>query len=496
MQLLRDLAVVALAASVVSAIAAALCGSHRTTGAAVCLGVILSSAYPALANALDVAPCTRADAMLGVASIAVMAAGLVWVSRKARSVLDDGHGLLRLMALACLAFFAYSAVVRVARAPRTADRETLGGPAVHLPETGAAPDIIHVIFDGLGRLDLLQSEYGIDSATVRRGLESRGLRVSEAGVANYAQTYLAVASTLSMEYLDAVRHLATNVNDRTLPGAIIDRSTVVRALKARGYRFTLLSSGYEALSRHPLADDGILGPTLVGHFEGYLLPHTPLRMLPIRRWTFEPHRARIRSTLAALEEYQPGDRPRVIIAHVLLPHPPFTFDAGGGDVTPGGLFSLTDASAFRGRPDEYRRGYGAQARFALATIMRLLDRWNHLPRKPIVIVHGDHGPGLGFDTRRPLAGDTHGRMSIFLGLGGLDGVPPPRSPVNIYRTVFRHVFGVPLSPLPDRSFVSGWGSRSSSTRSRCRRRRPPLPRWTDCGRHQSTADARPVIVCI
>jgi hypothetical protein len=79
-----------------------------------------------------------------------------------------------------------------------------------------------------------------------------------------------------------------------------------------------------------------------------------------------------------------------------------------------------------------------------------------LPRPPVVIAHGDHGPGLGYDIRTPLRSNTDGRMAIFLGIRGRWPVAGVRSPVNVYRALFSGIFGATLPSLPDRSFVSSW----------------------------------------
>ena len=93
---------------------------------------------------------------------------------------------------------------------------------------------------------------------------------------------------------------------RTIAEAVIRDSAVIRALKRRGYKFTLLSSGYEAVARHPLADDGLFGPTLFTQLEGYVLPRTMFRMLPIAELTYVPQRGRTLWELKALGEYAQG----------------------------------------------------------------------------------------------------------------------------------------------------------------------------------------------
>jgi hypothetical protein len=266
-----------------------------------------------------------------------------------------------------------------------------------------------------------------------------------------------VAAMLSMGYLDDVASRAGTRHDRGAVEQVIDESSVIRALVARGYQFTLLSSGYEVLEHHPSASDGVFGPTWFGEFESYVFRRSPFRMLPVGALTYLPHRARTRQLLAMLEAFQPGPGPRYVLAHVLVPHPPFVFDASGRSQTPPGLFTVADGNGFAGSPEAYRAGYAAQARFALETIELLADRLGRLPRPPILIVNGDHGSGLGYNQVSPLDGQTAGRMAPFIAVGGpIDRRSPPGSPVNIYRWLFSSAFGARLPPLPDSSFVSAF----------------------------------------
>jgi hypothetical protein len=137
-------------------------------------------------------------------------------------------------------------------------------------------------------------------------------------------------------------------------------------------------------------------------------------------------------------------------------------------LTPDGIFSIQDGNAFPGTSDQYRRGYAGQAAYVFDELESLLGRWQHLSPRPIVIVHGDHGPGLGYDIRTPERSNVRGRMRIFLGVQSPVPLGPIGSPVNIYRRVFHAAFGLQLEPLPDRSFVSSWAKPFTFTEIRVR----------------------------
>ena len=457
LQLLRDCGILCGIALLLAIALMLLPGDDRTKGAALSIGVLLAGVYPSVAGAVDVIPCSWQDSALGAAFLFIVAAALFALARPGRHVLASLHGLLAVLVVVVVAYSGYSAVSRLFRPSAASTLAHPGGQPLTLPAGPRPPDIIHIVLDGLGRLDVLQDVYGLDSRRVQADLAAHGMTVTDGAVANYSQTFPAVAAALSMEYLDEAGIAAGGGNDRTIAEAIIRQSTVIRALKARGYAFTLLSSGYEALIDHPEADDGIRGPTLFDEFEAYLVPRTMVRALPIARLTYEPQRRRTESILRALESFQPAGRPRFVLAHLLLPHPPFRYTRDGRHVPPPGIFTIKDANMFVGTGEEYRKGYAAQAEYVFDELQHLLARSQHLRPRPIVIVHGDHGSGLGYDIRTPERSNVQGRMRIFLGVQSPVPIGPIGSPVNIYREVFRSVFGVDLSPLPDRSFVSSWG---------------------------------------
>jgi hypothetical protein len=426
-------------------------GPAPVKGTALALAVLLANSYPQVSLRAELAG--TADRALGLATLVVVGVALYRLVVKRPEILASAAPLAAVGAVLFTAYAGYW-MVRHLSVREPVPIVDAGGNAPHLAGS-RTPDIIHVVFDGLGRLDWLAKDYAIDAGAARGRLEAAGLRISPAAVANYSQTFPAVGAMLAMQYVDPAAANLRPGQARAYSQEVIARSSVIRALRDRGYRFTLLSSGYEALVDHPLADDGLRGPTWFGQLEAYVLPQTPFRLLPLQRLSHVPHRRRTREILEALAAFTPGDRPRFVLAHVLAPHPPFVLGPDGSPRVPPRLFSIQDGSTFHGTPDEYRRGYSDQARYVLARVETMARAWARLPRPPVVIINGDHGPGLGFDMRDPASGPTDARMSVFLAMAGLEG-ELPRSPVNIYRRLFAEVFGVDTPPLDDRSFVSAW----------------------------------------
>jgi hypothetical protein len=80
---------------------------------------------------------------------------------------------------------------------------------------GRYPDIYYIILDGHARSDILAELYGYDNNWFVDSLRQRGFYVADRSRTNYAQTYLSLASTLNMTYLDS---LAQAVGPKSQPG--------------------------------------------------------------------------------------------------------------------------------------------------------------------------------------------------------------------------------------------------------------------------------------
>jgi hypothetical protein len=102
-------------------------------------------------------------------------------------------------------------------------------------------------------------------------------------------------------------------------------------------------------------------------------------------------------------------------------------------------------------------GYRGQIAYlnsrVLETVRQILK---NSKREPIIIMHGDHGPGSHYDNESLENTDLAERYSIFYaahlpGSGG-DKIYDSMSPVNGLRIVLNEYFGTNYELLEDRSF--------------------------------------------
>jgi len=341
---------------------------------------------------------------------------------------------------------------------RAAVEDIARGGRFVVPADAARPDIVHVVLDGLGSPAVLRDYYGLDTIRWTAPLEAQGFSVADAAQSNYIHTYSSMASLLSATYLDPLEAPLGDRPTRFPLHAVIEGSGVIRSLRDAGYRFTLIGSPYSATDSHPLAATCDCRVPPMAEMESAFLRSSVLRTVDLPWLTYHPHRRRVLEQLAALERLPVSGPPRYVLAHVISPHPPFAFDDQGRlPAGPHAIFGWLDGNEFPGTRAQYREGYRAQATFMLDQVAAIAAELRQRPRRTVVIVSGDHGPGLHLDHDDAMKSDLRERFGAFFAFvvpGRAVPVSDEFSLVNTYRLVAREVFGAPLELLPSRQYFT------------------------------------------
>jgi hypothetical protein len=313
-------------------------------------------------------------------------------------------------------------------------------------------DIYYIIFDRYGGSDALR-RMGFDNSEFLNGLSRKGFYVASKSRGNYPKTLLSLASSLNMTYLDFLtREIGTDSDDEGPVRRLVQRHTVARFLKSKGYRYIQIGSWWGVTSESPLADLNIkLGG--LSEFSSALVETTPL--FPVGPAISEQLDFRHREYNRALLQFEkvaeirdvPG--PTFVFAHILVPHGPYVFDRHGGYV---------EKEDERART--FRRNYLEQLAFVNMKITQLVDRLLAGPESedPIVILQSDEGPGEAPGNWAKASPTAWRKKFPILNAYYLPGVEkavlyPSISPVNTFREVFNLYFDAGLPILPDRSFV-------------------------------------------
>lgn len=447
--------------------------------AALASTLIVVAAYAIGQLRLQLAPPTTAPDGSGaeIAAFAVwvgvVGVGTLLLARSARLPVSL-HAVLTVVAAAAIAQPMWVILSHEVQANQP---WTLPGAASELapywpqPATGTPlPDIYYIVLDGYGRSDVLKELYGLDDTDFLHDLEARGFYIADQSRSNYGQTSLSFASALNMSYLNALTEIAGDDISQRQVARLIRFNEVSQVLEGLGYSVTAFSTGYRRAELAEADTFLVAHPAGVTPFEALLLESNAVWGLhalfdaagrPLGYPGYDVYRQRIDANIQQLWEAPSRPGPQFVFAHLLLPHPPFVFDADGGPRRPDLPFRSADGDQFIGTADDYVQGYREQVLFAQRVVAVFLDRLAEAGGdSAVVILQGDHGPGLRLDWGDAEQTDTWERTSI-LNAYRAPGVPTRAwgsaiTPVNTFRVLFNELFGASYPRLPDRSYFSSW----------------------------------------
>ena len=346
-----------------------------------------------------------------------------------------------------------------------------GNPPLDEPPSSFAtaeeqPDIYYIVLDGYGRADQLERLYGFDNEDFLRSITDQGFQVVTQAVSNYPQTLLSITSTLNFEYLhEMLGEGLAGTKDRRYVRALLRRNETTRLLKETGYHITSIASPY--YEANVVEADAVFTswhfPTVFGLAA---LDMTPLPWLLSHvgvNLPYDLHRSRILFALDQLEEMpvQPG--PKFVYCHIMYAHPPFVFDKRGRPINPDRPYTWLEGEAYFTQegtsPEEYIQGYRRQLQFLnqrLPETLATLIADSKL--SPIIVVQGDHGPGLRTSLSSLENTDIDERYSIlsavYLPGSGATDLYETMSSVNVFRVIFNRYFGTSYPLLPDKLYYS------------------------------------------
>jgi Sulfatase len=430
------------------------------------LAALYPGAYTLASGALPIPETIFAWVYLAVCVLSVPA-----VAGLGQHVARGMHDVLTIIAAIFVAFTMYV----VGRAywypkpdphPVAAVLDRLTAPLTLPSSVPRRPDVFHLVLDGMGRPDVLESRYGMTIDPLIEKFRALGFHLDDSiGHANYVQTHLSLSSMLNLTYLDDLTTLQGTTNHREPLRQLMWRARVPDAFKRLGYVVEFIGPGSRSEGAFQAADICDCPQLWFSEPEVGTLTLTPLKVVLASGLGQEGLFRRSLSVFKAFERERTSMAPRYVYAHVMLPHPPFVANEAGDFRNPHRQLGGADASFYPGSADEYRTGYRAQATFtltrALEAATRVVDDARRQGRDVVVIVNGDHGPRLGMDARQPTPESGRFALPVLIAIhwpADLRPDLPPGSLVNVYRTVFRTAFGMNLPPLADRAYVSGFNT--------------------------------------
>lgn len=329
-----------------------------------------------------------------------------------------------------------------------------------------APDIYYFVLDGYGRDDVLRSDYAFDNTPFISDLEARGFYVARQAVSNYPVTLASISSTLNFTYLqDVVGEQLGDLTDRRFLRELMQDSRAVRLLKSAGYSIVSFSSEYSEAQIGSF-DREMREWWFPNQFVIGMAQMTPIPAIlgalgkPV---LYDLHRYRTLYPLERMKDAVALDGPKFVYAHLYYGHPPFVFGPGGGKVSESWDYTWDDGSRLLDENDDQRRkyieSYAGQVGYLNGRLRETIDTiLAGSKQTPIIVIHGDHGPGSRYSTESLENTDVRERYSIFyaalLPAGGAEELYPSISPINGMRVLFNRYFDAGYPLLEDASYFN------------------------------------------
>jgi hypothetical protein len=327
-------------------------------------------------------------------------------------------------------------------------------PAVNRASPGLSPDVYIIVVDGYGRGDILREYYGFDNTPFLSALEELGFDTLSKSSANYAWTFLSLASALNMAPLDELAvKTGPGSRDQRCAQDMIRNNAAMAFLKGRGYRTIHLASAWAGTRVNPYADE-------VRADRNHIMDDDLTRAL-VDSSFLELFNDRLLRDMAMfyleqfdrLEETAPEPGPKMVFSHFLLPHHPYIFDRDGAVVQNG---SFVDILLYRKAQWRRTDAYIEQLQFLntkLLGTLRAILRSSAAP--PVIVLFSDHGPFVVSADAEASKRARLGNLTAVLLPGAPTGLlPEDVQLINVLPIVLNHCFQAGLALRPPARFYS------------------------------------------
>jgi hypothetical protein len=365
---------------------------------------------------------------------------------------------LGLVALAVGQFGVYSAQVNLAQLNQA--KITHPGSQTSPANPGKLPDIYYIILDTYTRADTLRTYFQFDNQPFLDRLKGMGFYVADCARSNYTSTETSLASSLNLNYLEALspKFGRGSTDKSALPGLIRD-NLLRQKLEPLGYQSIAFQNEYMWAVWNDA--DIYLVPTKTAQVQRSLNPFEAMferstaaafvvdaQSVLFKDWIrqvdfpYAEHIDQVNYLLDKLPTIPTIAGPKLVFVHVLVPHQPYIFQ-------PDGSLQM-DENFYRtaGGPinaDYYQKGYTNQIQFINTRMLDILQKIiSQSTVKPIIIVQGDHGVK---DFNRASILDAY-----YLPGGVENKLYPTISPVNTFRIILNNYFGEHYGLLNDTSY--------------------------------------------
>jgi len=323
------------------------------------------------------------------------------------------------------------------------------------------PDIYYLIFDRYANPAILQETFDYDNQDFTNYLTGQDFFIAYESQTNYPSTFLSLASSLNMEYLESLKTIK-NSKDHTLIYELLQDYRVWRFLKARGYKFIHLGDWFDPTRSNRFADINYNYSPLGLNGFAIMLLRTTVLLPAIDTFIGDintQNRTRALYKFEKLSEIPEMEGPKFVFSHMLLPHDPYIFG-------PDGEFLSEENTASKTEIENYLNQLTYTNRKIKETVDAILTK-SIFP--PVIIIQSDEGPlitseflatefmnNTDWSQISPEQLDVHLKILNAYHLPGLGqkNLYGSISPVNSFRLVFNHYFDTDFQLLEDKTYIS------------------------------------------
>jgi len=371
--------------------------------------------------------------------------GVLWLARTAIKIETFTYGL-NLISIFLLIYPTFTIAYTLIQQSIT-DYSSRKSNTISQQTIDQQPDVYYIILDGYGRQDVLEREYGFDNSEFINALRQRGFYIGECSQSNYGHTLYSLSSSLNYDYLDS---LGTTTEAQRI--AVLKHGAVRSTFESLGYQIVAFPTGWsmtEWTDADIYPDYGKSFTTLT-EFETLFLDTTLLRVaLDYDRSNSQTtlysnaRRMRVLSMLETLKELPGKNGKYFVFAHFVIPHPPYSFGPNG---------EWIEINTNKASYDEISRAYISQIMYINDQILQVVDTiQSESATPPVIIIQGDHGPPPDL-TNSP--GIRMPILNAYYLPDANQELYPSISPVNSFRVVLNHYFGMNLPLLEDKSYFA------------------------------------------
>ncbi len=327
------------------------------------------------------------------------------------------------------------------------------------------PDIYYIILDAYGGEEMLKKLHGFDNSGFTSALKEMGFILPPESKSNYTRTIHSLGSSLNMQYLDnAEKIMGDSYLWWPFKGTFSNNETR-KFLESQGYQTVGIASGWGFTT---IKDTDVYKqpyPIFLDEFDKVFIQNTNLSLFGflenygVSFPSYNTHRQIVQYEFDQLKEIPKLDSPKFTFVHIISPHPPFVFDAEGNPINPTYPFTIADNRYLITPPSKYEKDYLNQLSFVNTQVLEVVKAiLEKSATPPIIIIQGDHGPGIFIDSQSltpPCFYERYSNLNAYY-LPGVDPktIPEDITPVNTFRMIFNYYFSANLEMLPNRQYFS------------------------------------------